>query len=196
MVWIHTLCSSSVISIFGLYLAQGKRAKEHGWLVTSWAAALSLSLHHLTSWVSRRVKKGLRYLASSHIKPFRSCLWKIWASYSSSVSSDKCSDSMVLPWRERQRKRGVSQINRKGEGGATTGFQRWNRWRRWWSQGGGVQIVHRTKRMGEKCTRGSKKRELHQRRQLKDLVAVTPGCNSKLWKTANVQILHTRVMQR
>lgn len=55
-----------------------------------------------TSWVSRRVKKGLRYLASSHIKPFRSCRWKIWASYSSSVSSDRCSDSMVLPWRKRQ----------------------------------------------------------------------------------------------
>lgn len=26
-----------------------------------------------TSWVSRRVKKGFRYLASSHRKPLRSC---------------------------------------------------------------------------------------------------------------------------
>ncbi len=61
-------------------------------------------LSSLTSCVSLRVKKGFRYLASSHRKPFRSCLWKIWASYSSSVSSDKCSDSMVLPWkRERER---------------------------------------------------------------------------------------------
>lgn len=68
-------------------------------------------MRSLTSCVSLRVKKGFRYLASSHRKPFKSCLWKIWASYSSSVSSDKCSDSMALPWkRERERVRHVFSV--------------------------------------------------------------------------------------
>lgn len=30
-------------------------------------------LRPTSSWVSRRVKKGFRYLASSHRKPLRSC---------------------------------------------------------------------------------------------------------------------------
>lgn len=54
----------------------------------------------LTSCVSLLVKKGFKYLASSHINPLRSWRFMYWASYSSSVSSDKCSDSMVFPWKD------------------------------------------------------------------------------------------------
>lgn len=49
-----------------------------------------------TCWVKRRVKKGMRYLASSLRKPFRWGLTK-FTSYSSSVNSDRCSESTVSP---------------------------------------------------------------------------------------------------
>lgn len=49
--------------------------------------------------MSLLVKKGFKYSTSSRINPLRFCRFMYWASYSSSVSSDKCSDSIVFPWK-------------------------------------------------------------------------------------------------
>jgi len=52
-----------------------------------------------TCCVNRRVKNGIRYLASILTKPFRWGLAKL-TSYSSSVISDRCSESTVSPYTE------------------------------------------------------------------------------------------------
>lgn len=48
----------------------------------------------VTFWVNRRVKNGMRYFKSSRIKPLMLLFMKL-TSYSSSVSSDRCSASIV-----------------------------------------------------------------------------------------------------
>ena len=64
----------------------------------------------LTFCVNVRVKKGLRYLASSFIKPFTFGLAKL-ISRSSSVSSDKCSESTVSPYGINSETNGPRQVN-------------------------------------------------------------------------------------
>lgn len=54
-------------------------------------------MFELTCWVKRRVKKGIRYLTSIRKKP-RKCGFTKFISYSSSVNSERCSESTVSPW--------------------------------------------------------------------------------------------------
>lgn len=54
-------------------------------------------MFELTCWVKRRVKKGIKYLTSIRKKP-RKCGFTKFISYSSSVNSERCSESTVSPW--------------------------------------------------------------------------------------------------
>lgn len=67
------------------------------WLTDRFLSELIIT----TCCVKRRVKNGIRYLASILTKPFRWGLTKL-TSYSSSVISERCSESTVSPYTAQQ----------------------------------------------------------------------------------------------
>ena len=104
LLWLlRTTCSSDSSSGFCLLGYPFKwRSGGCGW----WVSTLQISsvsskmrcmcVNDYTCCVNRLVRNGIKYLASSLMKPFRCGLTK-FTSYSSSVISERCSESRALP---------------------------------------------------------------------------------------------------